>query len=40
MVLDANRRSVRCYGAWDRWARWLVLALIIIGALLIFFLFS
>jgi len=25
---------------WDRWARWLVLALIIIAALLVFFLLS
>jgi len=29
-----------CNSAWDRWARWLVLAAIIIGAFLIFFLFS
>jgi hypothetical protein len=29
-----------CYSAWDSWARWLVLALIILGSLLIFFLFS
>ncbi|KAI7325863.1 GroES-like protein [Hortaea werneckii] len=30
-----------CYnGAWNSWARWLVLALIIVGAFFIFFLFS
>jgi hypothetical protein len=29
-----------CYTAWDAWARWVVLGLIIFGALLIFFLFS
>ncbi len=29
-----------CYSAWDSWARWVVLGLIIFGALLIFFLFS
>jgi hypothetical protein len=29
-----------CYSAWDAWARWVVLGLIIFGALLIFFLFS
>lgn len=29
-----------CNSAWDTWARWLVLGLIILGALFIFFLFS
>ncbi|KAI7034547.1 hypothetical protein KC352_g47135, partial [Hortaea werneckii] len=30
-----------CYNsAWNSWARWLVLALIIVGAFFIFFLFS
>lgn len=29
-----------CNSSWENWARWLVLALIIVGAFLIFFLFS
>lgn len=30
-----------CYNStWNNWARWLVLALIVVGAFLIFFLFS
>ena len=29
-----------CYTAWDTWARWVVFGLIIVGALVIFFLFS
>lgn len=37
---DAYGR-VRCYNsAWSSWARWLVLALIIIAAFLVFFLFA
>ena len=32
--------NYQCSSAWESWARWLVLALIIIAALLIFFLFS
>ncbi|KXT03165.1 hypothetical protein AC579_4968 [Pseudocercospora musae] len=33
--------TVRCYNsAWDNWARWLVLALIIVAAFLLFFTFS
>lgn len=33
--------QTQCYNsAWNNWVRWLVLALIIIGAFLIFFLFS
>lgn len=32
--------NVRCYdSAWDSWVRWLVLALIIVAAFLLFFAF-
>lgn len=30
----------RCRSTWNSWARWLVLGLIILGALFVFFLFS
>jgi hypothetical protein len=29
-----------CYSTWDAWARWLVLGLVVFGALFIFFIFS
>lgn len=35
---DSNGNIV-CDDSWDNWVRWLVLALIIVGAFLIFFLF-
>jgi hypothetical protein len=34
-----NRRVCR-NSTWNNWARWLVLGLVIFGAILIFFLFS
>ncbi|KAL1585943.1 hypothetical protein WHR41_04731 [Cladosporium halotolerans] len=36
----SNDYRCRNYSTWNSWARWLVLGLIIFGAILIFFLFS
>ena len=30
----------RCYSGWETWARWVVLGLIVVGAIFIFFIFS
>ena len=35
-----NRRICNNRSTWNNWARWLVLGLVIFGAVLIFFLFS
>ncbi|KAK3652747.1 hypothetical protein LTR56_005042 [Elasticomyces elasticus] len=37
---DSNNQRICNRSTWSNWARWLVLALIILGAFLIFFLFS
>ncbi|KIX98310.1 uncharacterized protein Z520_05611 [Fonsecaea multimorphosa CBS 102226] len=38
--IDNNGNAYRCNSAWYDWGRWVALAVIILGAFLIFFLFS
>ncbi|KIW99079.1 uncharacterized protein Z519_00742 [Cladophialophora bantiana CBS 173.52] len=38
--IDNNGVAYRCNSAWYDWGRWVALAIIILGAFLIFFLFS
>ncbi|KAK4497714.1 hypothetical protein PRZ48_010367 [Zasmidium cellare] len=38
--VEYSNGDVDCDSTWDNWARWLVLALIIIAALILFFAFS
>jgi len=33
-------RYGNCYNSWDSWARWVVLGVIIVAAIVLFFLFS